>query len=154
MASIWEYANPLKFMRTTEAALPFIAVAAAVFLVTGLGWGFFFTPDDFRQGSTVKIFYIHVPSAMMAINIWVMIDHVVGLDRSAASRKRIGSSRSCTCWCNHDTYRAFHRRGLGAANVGNMVGMGSALNVLPDPISFLLGVYGALECDRKRRYRC
>ena len=73
MASIWEYANPLKFMRTTEAALPFIAVAAAVFLVTGLGWGFFFTPDDFRQGSTVKIFYIHVPSAMMAINIWVMM---------------------------------------------------------------------------------
>ena len=73
MASIWEYANPLKFMRTTEAALPFIAVAAAVCLLTGLGWGFFFTPDDFRQGSTVKIFYIHVPSAMMAINIWVMM---------------------------------------------------------------------------------
>jgi heme exporter protein C len=42
-------------------------------MATGLVWGFFFTPDDFRQGATVKIIYLHVPSAMMAINIWVMM---------------------------------------------------------------------------------
>ena len=36
-------------------------------------WGFFFTPDDFRQGSTVKIIYLHVPSALMAINAWFMM---------------------------------------------------------------------------------
>jgi heme exporter protein C len=39
----------------------------------GLVWGFFGTPDDYRQGSTVKIIFIHVPSAMMAINAWVMM---------------------------------------------------------------------------------
>jgi heme exporter protein C len=38
-----------------------------------LGWGFFGTPDDFRQGSTVKIIYIHVPSAWIAINAWIMM---------------------------------------------------------------------------------
>mgnify|MGYP000579687581 CR=1 FL=1 len=32
-----------------------------------------FTPDDFRQGSTVKIIYLHVPSALMAINAWLMM---------------------------------------------------------------------------------
>ena len=42
-------------------------------LIVGLVWGYFFTPDDFRQGSTVKIIYLHVPSAMMAINIWGMM---------------------------------------------------------------------------------
>ncbi|MXY32483.1 MAG: heme ABC transporter permease, partial [Boseongicola sp. SB0664_bin_43] len=42
-------------------------------LGTGLAWGFFFAPDDFRQGSTVRIIYLHVPSAMMAINAWVMM---------------------------------------------------------------------------------
>ena len=42
-------------------------------LVVGLVWGFFFTPDDYRQGATVKIIYLHVPSAMMAINAWVMM---------------------------------------------------------------------------------
>ena len=71
--SIWEFANPVKFIRTTDKVLPWISVGAVLCLVTGLVWGFFFTPDDFRQGSTVKIFYLHVPAAMMAINAWVMM---------------------------------------------------------------------------------
>ncbi|APZ54241.1 heme ABC transporter permease [Salipiger abyssi] len=71
--SIWEYANPVKFIRTTDIVLPWISAAAVLCLVTGLIWGFFFTPDDYRQGSTVKIFYIHVPAAMMAINAWAMM---------------------------------------------------------------------------------
>ena len=70
--SIWEYANPVKFMRTSGAILPWVAAAAAVCTVAGLVWGFL-TPDDYRQGSTVKIVFLHVPAAMMAINIWVMM---------------------------------------------------------------------------------
>lgn len=73
MASIWEYANPRKFMATSAFLLPWTAGIAALCLVTGLIWGFFFTPDDFRQGSTVKIIYVHVPSAIMAINAWLMM---------------------------------------------------------------------------------
>lgn len=71
--SLWEYANPKKFMATTNVVLPWISVLAALCLVVGLVWGFFFTPDDFRQGSTVKIIYLHVPSALMAINAWLMM---------------------------------------------------------------------------------
>jgi heme exporter protein C len=44
-----------------------------IFLLVGLIWGFFFTPDDFRQGATVKIIYLHVPAAMIAINAWLMM---------------------------------------------------------------------------------
>lgn len=73
MSSIWEYANPRKFMATSSALMPWFVGAAAVMLVGGLIWGFFFTPDDFRQGSTVKIIYLHVPAAMMAINCWAMM---------------------------------------------------------------------------------
>jgi heme exporter protein C len=36
-------------------------------------WGFFYSPDDYRMGSTVKIIYLHVPSALMAINGWIMM---------------------------------------------------------------------------------
>ncbi|MCL7465990.1 heme ABC transporter permease [Phaeovulum sp. NW3] len=71
--SIWEYANPKKFMETSAWLLPWVAALAALTLVTGLVWGFFLTPDDYKQGSTVKIIYLHVPAAMMAINIWVMM---------------------------------------------------------------------------------
>jgi len=71
--SIWEYANPRKFIATADAVLPWVAGLAAAALTTGLIWGFFFTPDDYRQGATVKIIYLHVPAAMMAINAWVMM---------------------------------------------------------------------------------
>jgi heme exporter protein C len=71
--SLWEYANPVRFMALSGRVLPVAAVLAAGLMAVGLVWGFFFTPDDFRQGSTVKIIYLHVPSAMMAINIWVMM---------------------------------------------------------------------------------
>ncbi|MEM8729798.1 MAG: heme ABC transporter permease [Pseudomonadota bacterium] len=71
--SLWEYANPKKFLHTSGRVLPFLWAAAALCLVVGLVWGFFFTPDDFRQGSTVKIIYLHVPSALMAINTWLMM---------------------------------------------------------------------------------
>ena len=71
--SFWEYANPQKFMGLSGKVLPWLATLSALFLVTGLIWGFFGTPDDYRQGSTVKIIYLHVPAAMLAINAWVMM---------------------------------------------------------------------------------
>ncbi|MFD1341766.1 heme ABC transporter permease [Litorisediminicola beolgyonensis] len=71
--SLWEYANPVKFTRVVDRVLTPVSVVAALCVGIGLFWGFFFTPDDFRQGSTVKIIYIHVPSALMAINAWAMM---------------------------------------------------------------------------------
>lgn len=71
--SIWEYANPVKFIRTADRLLPWVWALAGISLVGGLVWGFFFTPDDYRQGSTVKIIYLHVPSALVAINAWLMM---------------------------------------------------------------------------------
>ena len=52
---LWEYANPKKFIETTDRVLPAVSILAVLCLVVGLVWGFFFTPDDYRQGSTVKI---------------------------------------------------------------------------------------------------
>ncbi len=71
--SIWEYANPKKFVETTTPLLPWTFGLSGLCLVGGLIWGFFFTPDDYRQGATVKIIYLHVPSALMAINAWLMM---------------------------------------------------------------------------------
>ena len=71
--SIWEYANPKKFIATTTPWVPVLLWGSIAILAVGLVWGFFFTPDDFRQGSTVKIFYVHVPSALMAINACFMM---------------------------------------------------------------------------------
>jgi len=71
--SLWEYANPTRFMRLTDRVLPWVTGLTVLCLLAGLAWGFFLTPDDYKQGSTVKIIFIHVPAAMMAINAWVMM---------------------------------------------------------------------------------
>ena len=70
--SLWEYANPVKFMRASGAVLPWVAGGAALCTALGLGWGFL-TTQDYRQGATVKIIFLHVPAALMAINAWLMM---------------------------------------------------------------------------------
>lgn len=71
--SLWEFANPVKFMALSGKVLPWVIGLCAATLIPGLIWGFFFTPEAANFGNSVKIIYIHVPSAMMAINIWVMM---------------------------------------------------------------------------------
>ncbi|MEX0309405.1 MAG: heme ABC transporter permease [Tateyamaria sp.] len=71
--SLWEYANPVKFLHLSERVMPWLWWSAGLCLAVGLVWGFFFTPNDFRQGSTVKIIYLHVPAAWIAINAWFMM---------------------------------------------------------------------------------
>jgi heme exporter protein C len=71
--SVWTFANPVRFMSLSRRVLPAAWAVAGLGLGVGLAWGFFGTPDDFRQGSTVKIIYLHVPSALMAINGWIMM---------------------------------------------------------------------------------
>lgn len=71
--SLWEFANPVRFMRLSGKVLPWVAGLAAATLLTGLIWGVFFTPPDARQGHIMKIMYVHVPAAMMAINAWGMM---------------------------------------------------------------------------------
>ncbi|TCP61889.1 heme exporter protein C [Rhodovulum bhavnagarense] len=71
--SLWEYANPTRFMRTSGVLLPWLWGLTGLSLVVGLVWGFFLTPEAENFGSTVKIIYVHVPSALMAINAWLMM---------------------------------------------------------------------------------
>jgi len=71
--SLWEYANPVRFLALSERVSPWLWASSLILLVVGLVWGFFFTPDDYRQGATVKIIYLHVPAALMAINAWFMM---------------------------------------------------------------------------------
>ena len=71
--SFWKYTNPNKFMAISGKLLPVFSILTVSLISIGLIWGFFFTPDDFRMGSTVKIIYLHVPSALIAINTWFVM---------------------------------------------------------------------------------
>ncbi len=66
MVSLHEFGHPKRFMDLSGALLPWIAGAAALFLAGGLYLGFT-TPPDYQQGDTVRIMFIHVPAAWVAM---------------------------------------------------------------------------------------
>jgi len=66
MASIFEFANPTRFMKLSGTLLPWLAAIAALSLALGLYLGFT-CPPDYQQGDTVRIMFIHVPAAWVAM---------------------------------------------------------------------------------------
>jgi heme exporter protein C len=53
--------------------LPWFAAATAILLAAGLYFALFDSPADYQQGETVRIMYVHVPSAWMALFIYSCI---------------------------------------------------------------------------------
>jgi len=61
-----DLANPTRFVGFASAVLPWLAGLTAVVLATGI-WMAFAAPEDYQQGITVRIMYIHVPFAWLAM---------------------------------------------------------------------------------------
>ena len=59
-------ANPHRFMAFSRWAAPLLGAAAAALIATGL-WLGFAAPEDYQQGATVRMMYIHVPAAWTAM---------------------------------------------------------------------------------------
>jgi heme exporter protein C len=66
-------ANPSRFMAFSAIAMPIVAALAAVCIAAGLYMAFFVSPEDYQQGHTVKIMYIHVPSAWLGMMGYALI---------------------------------------------------------------------------------
>jgi len=62
-------ANPERFMAFSRWAAPTFGVIAAGLALAGLylGWT---APDDYQQGATVRIMFIHVPAAWMSLFVY------------------------------------------------------------------------------------
>lgn len=59
-------ANPTRFMALSASALPWLWAIAGVLTIGGLAWAWN-APQDYQQGVTVRIMYIHVPAAWLAM---------------------------------------------------------------------------------------
>jgi hypothetical protein len=66
-------ANPARFMRLSAWALPWCAWAAVVVLAVGLYLSLVAAPPDYQQGESVRIMFIHVPAAWMALSVYMFI---------------------------------------------------------------------------------
>ena len=67
------YANPARFMRLSAALLPWFAAAAALFLGAGLYLGLIAAPPDYQQGDTVRVMFVHVPAAWVAMMSYSLV---------------------------------------------------------------------------------
>jgi heme exporter protein C len=67
------FANPGRFVRFANALLPWCAGLTGILIAAGLYLAFFVAPPDYQQGESVRIMYVHVPSAWMALFIYVSI---------------------------------------------------------------------------------
>ena len=66
-------ANPSRFLRLSAALLPWCTGAAVLLIGAGLYTGFFTSPADYQQGETVRIMYVHVPSAWMSLFVYAVM---------------------------------------------------------------------------------
>ncbi|WP_419902676.1 heme ABC transporter permease [Kiloniella sp.] len=73
MSVFHRFANPNRFLKLTNTVLPWISGITALSIVIGLYMAFFTSPPDYQQGESVRIMYIHVPSAWMAMFIYTSI---------------------------------------------------------------------------------
>lgn len=65
-----DLANPTRFLALVARLLPWLAGATAILLAIGLYLTFAVAPDDYQQGATVKIMFIHVPFSWLAMFGW------------------------------------------------------------------------------------
>jgi heme exporter protein C len=72
-AMLTRFANPARFMRASGTVLPFLGAATGLVLAAGLFWSLVVAPPDYQQGETVRIMFIHVPAAWMALQIYLFI---------------------------------------------------------------------------------
>ena len=64
---MWRFANPTVFLGLAGRIIPVLGGLSAVVLAVGLYLTFAVAPADYQQGETVKIMYIHVPAAWLAM---------------------------------------------------------------------------------------
>jgi heme exporter protein C len=67
------FANPARFQRLVDPLLPWLAVAAVGLFAVGLWWGLVASPADYQQGDTVRIMYVHVPAAWLAMLVYALV---------------------------------------------------------------------------------
>ena len=70
--SFIDLANPTRFLAIVQRLLPCLAAATVLAFAAGLAMAFN-APDDYQQGATVKIMFLHVPAAWLSMFGWALM---------------------------------------------------------------------------------
>ncbi|MFN2101011.1 heme ABC transporter permease CcmC [Altererythrobacter sp. MF3-039] len=67
------FANPRRFLALASWLTPVLLVSGLLLTGAALAWGYFTVPPDRLMGETVRILFIHVPSAWLGMGGWTTI---------------------------------------------------------------------------------
>ena len=98
------YAKPERAYQLCNTLLPWFALPAVVCLVVGTMWGLAYAPQDYQQGDSFRIIYIHVPSAMLSMSTYVAM---------AIAHRLYGHDCYGPCWRGNDVYCAANWGSVG-----------------------------------------
>ena len=76
-----KFGSPKWFYELSTRILPWFMVIGVLLLIVGTVWGLAFAPQDYQQGNSFRIIYLHVPTAILAQSCYMMMaaSAVVGL---------------------------------------------------------------------------
>jgi heme exporter protein C len=103
---ISRFANPARFMRMSARALPWCGWLTLAVVTFGLYLALVTAPPDYQQGESVRIMYIHVPSAWMAVSVYLFVAVASGValvwrhplaDIAAVAAAPIGAAFTFVC---------------------------------------------------------
>lgn len=67
------FANPARFLKIARPLTPILAWGGLALIAFGVAAGLAYTPADYLQGESVRIMYVHVPAAWLAMGGWTGI---------------------------------------------------------------------------------
>ncbi|MBT8431639.1 MAG: heme ABC transporter permease CcmC [Altererythrobacter sp.] len=67
------FANPTRFLKLAKWLTPLLLLSGLVLVAISLVWGLYYVPPDRLMGETVRILFIHVPSAWLGMGGWTAI---------------------------------------------------------------------------------
>ena len=130
-------ANPSRFMRIANRLL--LPLVLSVASLPGLGYLELFPPADYQQGDTVRIIYIHVPAAWLALLGYVGLG-VCGLFYIVWRHPQL-MLRQVIALLGQSFHFDAYRCALGKADVGSLVGLGCPPDLNAYTVLFLSRFY-------------
>ena len=100
------FANPARFLRIARVATPLTVWTGLACLIGAWVWGLAFAPKDYLQGDSVRIMYVHVPSAVLAMGGYLSVAVAAGVgyvwrhplaDLAARSMAPVGAVYAAIC---------------------------------------------------------
>jgi heme exporter protein C len=77
--NLHQFANPARFGRLSRYILPWTSAATLILFAAGLYYTLFDSPADYQMGDSVRIMYVHVPAAWMALGTYTFIAIMSGI---------------------------------------------------------------------------